>query len=131
MHRCAQAFSQPIQADRWFIPTPVMDALGVIHDIALIQNRSRFAEAERLEMLLILLIRLLCLNFGGEMARQKMHLLLHYLFRISDVLPLQWYHRTFIGALLSGANWTITSFACLLVVILSVLLRSERAEACT
>lgn len=63
------------------------------------------------------------------MARQKMHLLLHYLFRISDVLPLQWYHRTFIGGLLSGADWKVTSFACLLVVITGALLRSERAEA--
>ncbi|MFQ1681393.1 DNZ54_00345 family protein [Pantoea dispersa] len=65
------------------------------------------------------------------MARQKMHLLLHHFFRLADVLPLQWYHRTFIGGLLSGADWKITSLACLFVVIAGALLSSERAEART
>ncbi|MBS0878995.1 hypothetical protein JK231_00050 [Pantoea sp. JGM49] len=63
------------------------------------------------------------------MARQKMHLLLHHFFMLADVLPLQWYHRTFIGGLLYGADWKITSLACLFVVIAGALFSSERPEA--
>lgn len=51
MNGGAQAFRQPVKADRWFEPPAVIDAFHVIQNIAVVEHGARFTKSKRLHFL--------------------------------------------------------------------------------